>query len=87
MATKWMKGWKSRGWKKKGGAIKNLDLVKRLDALQSQHKVTWTHIRGHSGEEGNEYVDALCNAAMDAIQAGISPAREERFAESPVRVG
>ncbi len=83
-ATTWMKGWKAKGWKKKGGEIKNLDLVKRLDGLLQAHTVRWTWVRGHAGNPGNERVDELANLAMDSLQAGASPALEQRHSKSPV---
>lgn len=85
MATKWMKGWRARGWTRKDGEpVKNRDLVERLDALLGP-KVRWSWVRGHSGEPGNEYVDALTNAAMDAVALGRDPAWERRFDHLPVR--
>lgn len=86
MCTTWLKGWKRAGWKRKEGEIKNLDLVKRLDELMAVHDVKFTWVRGHSGEPGNEFVDALTNHAMDAIQAGIDPAFDERHDPAPLRL-
>src|SRR4030095_14723714 len=31
--TKWLPGWKARGWKRKEGPLKNLDLLQALDEL------------------------------------------------------
>lgn len=56
--TEWMTKWKSRGWVKKGGAIKNLDLWKRLDQIVSPN-LTFTWVKGHQGEEMNELADHL----------------------------
>ncbi len=58
--TKWAPAWERKGWKKKGGEIKNLDLVKELYELARSHpraRLQW--IRGHSGTRWNEYADAL----------------------------
>lgn len=58
--TKWAPTWERKGWKKKGGEIKNLDLVKELYELARSHprtRLQW--IRGHSGTRWNEYADAL----------------------------
>lgn len=58
--TKWAAAWRRKGWRKKGGEIKNLDLVKELFDLAASHpsaELNW--IRGHSGARWNEYADAL----------------------------
>ena len=77
-ASEWMPGWKARGWKRKEGALKNVDLLQDLDALGGRHRVDWRWVRGHSGNPGNERVDALTNQAMDALQAGADPLFEKR---------
>lgn len=61
--TKWAPGWRDKGWKKKSGPIKNLDLVQEaLEAYEaSQAKLTW--VRGHEGDEGNELADVWANKA------------------------
>ena len=61
--TKWALGWEQRGWTKKGGEIKNLDIVKELYAAYQigQAKLIW--VRGHIGEEGNELADEWANRA------------------------
>lgn len=38
---------------------KNKDLWKMLDNVLQRHTVTCTHVRGHSGVAGNEYVDQI----------------------------
>lgn len=59
----WMPGWKSRGWKRKGGPIENLDLWKRLDAELGRHELRARWVRGHRGHPENEYVDFLATRA------------------------
>jgi len=87
MATKWMGGWKRKGWKRKGKApIKNLDLVKELDALLQKHDVSWRWVKGHAGEPGNEFADQLTNDAMDAQQLGMGAAARRRHPVSPLQV-
>lgn len=76
--TKWMAGWKRAGWKRKAGALKNVDLLQRLDDLQQLHQVSWQWVKGHSGEPGNEHVDTLLNQAMDRLAAGQEAAWENR---------
>ncbi|MFW5751162.1 MAG: ribonuclease HI [Planctomycetota bacterium] len=77
--TNWMPGWKRRGWKRKDGPLKNVDLLKRLDELMARHPITWHWVKGHAGVRGNEHVDALLNAAMDRLAAGGDPAGERSF--------
>ena len=60
--TKWIKGWKRKGWKKSSGApVLNKDLWETMDRL-NHPAVQWTHVKGHSGEEGNERADAIANS-------------------------
>lgn len=77
----WMPGWKARGWQRKGGPLKNLDLLQELDSLLAAHQVRWQWVKGHAGNRGNERVDQLANEAMDAIAAGQDPASERRFSQ------
>ena len=73
--TEWMKGWKARGWRTSTGAVKNVDLMQQLDALNAARDVRWTWVRGHTGEVGNERADRL--AAQGRRQAlGQTPERE-----------
>ncbi len=59
--VKWAYGWKANGWTKKGGDIKNLDLIKTAHALYDdiKDKVVISHVRGHAGVEGNELADRM----------------------------
>jgi ribonuclease HI len=60
--TKWIKGWKRNGWKKASGApVLNQDLWEKMDKL-NHPAVQWTHVKGHSGEAGNERADAIANS-------------------------
>ena len=77
--TEWVEGWKARGWKKKDGVLKNVDLLKELDALKNRFSVTWRWVKGHAGNRGNEHVDQLTNRAMDSVQAGEDGAYEGRL--------
>lgn len=65
--TRWMAGWKSRGWKRKEGSalkpVKNVEFWKRLDELVGLHEVTFEHVKGHSGHPENERCDELAVAA------------------------
>ena len=66
--TEWLKSWKARGWKTADRKpVKNQDLWERLDAIASRHEIDWHWVKGHSGVPGNERVDRLANAAIDAL--------------------
>ena len=66
--TKWMPNWKLRGWKTAAKKpVKNVELWQRLDAAVKAHDVTWQWVKGHTGDEGNEYADALANRAIDEM--------------------
>lgn len=60
--NEWAAGWERRGWKRKTGPIKNLDLVQELWALaQARPGVELTWIKAHDGSLWNEYADALAS--------------------------
>ena len=40
---------------------------KLLDEQAARHDVEWRWVKGHSGVPGNERVDQLANAAIDAM--------------------
>jgi len=59
--TSWLPNWKRKNWRRKGGALKNVDLWQRLDALTQTHDVEWRWVRGHSGDYLNERCDQLAD--------------------------
>lgn len=62
---KWYVKWHRQNWKGSNGLpIKNKDLWGVLIALASQfeNRITWTHVKGHSGNKWNEFCDALCDS-------------------------
>jgi ribonuclease HI len=61
--TKWAPGWAEKGWKKKGGEIKNLDIVQEAYELYGESNATLTWVRGHEGDAGNELADEWANKA------------------------
>lgn len=63
--TKWSPGWEQNGWKKKGGEIKNLDLVKEAAALHRESNATLVWVRGHNNDPGNELADTWANKARE----------------------
>ncbi len=66
--TKWSLGWEANGWKKKGGEIKNLDIVKEVCPLYRSSSATLVWVRGHNGDEGNELADEWANKAREGAR-------------------
>ena len=61
--NQWAAGWERRGWKRKGGPIKNLEQVKELYALAGDRpgvRLEW--IKAHDGSRWNEYADVLASS-------------------------
>jgi ribonuclease HI len=68
--TEWLPNWKARGWRTAARTpVKNQDLWQLLDAASTSQDVQWIWVKGHSGHEGNEYVDQLANEAIDRMLA------------------
>jgi ribonuclease HI len=65
--TVWAFGWRTRGWKKATGEIKNLELIKemfaRYEALPTGVQIF--HVNGHVGIEGNELADRMSILAIE----------------------
>jgi len=63
--NQWAAGWEKRGWKRKTGPIKNLELVQELWALSKQKpQIELKWIKAHDGSLWNEYADALASSYM-----------------------
>jgi len=62
----WAYSWKKKGWKKKSGEIKNLELIKLSHNLYEEikDKVQIRYVKAHSGDEGNELADRMANVAI-----------------------
>ncbi|GMW03728.1 MAG: ribonuclease H [Candidatus Hydrogenedentota bacterium] len=65
--TEWMPGWKRRGWVRKEGALKNVDLWQRLDKAIGDHEIDWRWVRGHNGNPDNERCDELATQAIESL--------------------
>jgi ribonuclease HI len=73
-ASVWGPKWRSNGWKKQGGDIQHLDIIKELvtETMSMGHKIQYKWLKGHK-EGGSQYqfpwmfnhqVDALATAAL-----------------------
>jgi ribonuclease HI len=76
--TQWAVGWEKAGWKKKGGEIKNLDLIKDIYALHQtlKDKVQVLHVNGHVGLQGNELADRMSIMAIETRETDFALYRE-----------
>ena len=66
--TKWAPGWAAKGWHKKGGEIKNLDIVQQAYELYRSVRPQLVWVRGHVGHEQNELADEWANKARTGIR-------------------
>lgn len=72
--TKWMPGWKKRGWKKADGKpVSNQDILLQLDEAIQGRKYTFEWVKGHAGHDLNEAADDHARAAATAHQQGTTP--------------
>lgn len=65
---KWYLGWLRRNWKNaKGQSVANRDLWEMLIplVLESGRDVSFSWVKGHSGDLMNDFVDELATAAAD----------------------
>src|SRR5262249_8876135 len=57
----WAPLWEKKGWKKTGGEIKNLGIIRSSYTiyLRIKKNLALTHVIGHVGIEGNELADRM----------------------------
>jgi ribonuclease HI len=68
--TKWAAGWEKRGWQRREGPVKNLDLVQEAYALSKERpnvRIEW--VPGHSGYTWNERADVLSTSHLRVGEA------------------
>lgn len=61
--SEWVYGWAARGWRRRVGAIENLELWQQLVSTAATHRVQWQWVKGHAGHAQNEYANDLAVAA------------------------
>ena len=67
--TKWVAGWKRRGWRKADGQpVLNQELWMELDRLYAAHTVDFHWVKGHAGNPLNERCDTLAKQAAMAAR-------------------
>lgn len=61
--------WKFRNWRLSSNKpVKHLDLWQEIDRLLQKHDVSWTHVKGHTGEEGNERADSFATRGVPPVR-------------------
>ncbi len=69
--TKWMPGWKRKGWRKADGSpVLNRELLERLDRAVQGRRYTFEWVKGHAGHALNEAADVRARAVATAYQKG-----------------
>ncbi|MDY6051260.1 MAG: ribonuclease HI family protein [Rothia sp. (in: high G+C Gram-positive bacteria)] len=69
--TKWMPGWKKKGWKKSDGKpVLNVDLMQALDRATQGRSYSFEWVKGHTGHPLNEAADERANRAAQAYRDG-----------------
>ena len=63
----WLDSWKKRGWRRKDGPVKNLELWQELDKLLHAHELSVHWVKGHAENEYNNRCDALAVKRRDEI--------------------
>ncbi|MDK8811134.1 ribonuclease HI [Corynebacterium sp. MSK035] len=84
--TKWMPGWKRKGWKKRDGKpVLNVDILQDIDQLLVGRNIHLEWVKGHSGHDMNEAADQRARAAATAYQKGTAVPEGPGFAGSGSR--
>lgn len=79
--TKWMPGWKRKGWKKRDGKpVLNVDILQDIDKLLIGRNIHLEWVKGHSGHDMNEAADQRARAAATAYQKGTAVPEGPGFA-------
>jgi ribonuclease HI len=69
--TKWMPGWKRKGWRKSDGApVLNRELLERLDRALQGRVYAFEWVKGHAGHDLNEAADERARGAATAYRDG-----------------
>ncbi len=89
----WVHDWARRGWKRKSGAIENLDLWQEAVRVASKHDVSWRWVRGHNGHAQNEFANDIAVRAAETqessaglVDAGFDTWLAAKSAKAPPRL-
>ena len=67
---KWYVKWRKNGWQNSSHEeVKNKDLWQELLEIVEKFsdRLSWSHVKGHSGHKWNEYVDSLCDKCYEEV--------------------
>ncbi|HEY8912291.1 RNase H family protein [Lacisediminihabitans sp.] len=71
--TKWMPGWKKKGWRKADGKpVMNVELLKEIDEALVGRRYLFEWVKGHDNHPLNEAADSRARAVSEAFQRGRS---------------
>jgi ribonuclease HI len=71
--TKWMSGWKTKGWRKADGKpVMNVELLQEIDAELPGRRYRFEWVKGHANHPLNEAADTRARAVSEAYQGGAS---------------
>ncbi len=69
--TKWMPGWKKKGWRKADGKpVMNEDLLREIDGELPGRRYRFEWVKGHADHPLNEAADSRARAVSEAFQRG-----------------
>ena len=88
--TSWVRGWMARGWRRKEGAVENLELWQAAVESVARHECQWAWVKGHAGHPQNEYANHLATRAaaqQNATDGLIESSFEQWWEDRPVRSG
>jgi len=67
--TKWMPGWKKKGWRKADGKpVMNVELLREIDDALAGRRYRFEWVKGHANHTLNEAADARARAVAEAYQ-------------------
>ena len=78
--TKWSHTWEKNNWKKKGGPIKNLELIQAIRKQMGSLRIQFIHVKAHTKLKhplhsyqgqvwyGNKMADQLANSAAREVK-------------------
>ncbi|KGJ74655.1 ribonuclease HI [Cryobacterium roopkundense] len=69
--TKWMRGWKAKGWRKADGKpVMNVEILKEIDVEIVGRTYRFEWVKGHANHPLNEAADVRARGAAESFQRG-----------------